>query len=67
MLGLVDPPGYPGDTDEPGGTRYDPGVGTDGRPPLQSSLFDGVGFDPFSFEEDGLASAEVDVGRRQFL
>ena len=29
---------------------------------LQSSLFDGVGFDPFSFEEDGLASAEVDVG-----
>ena len=34
---------------------------------LQSSLFDGVGFDPFSFEEDGLASAEVDVGRRQVL
>ena len=34
---------------------------------LQSSLFDGVAFDPFSFQEDGLASAEVDVGRRQVL
>ena len=26
---------------------------------FQSSLFDGVAFDPFSFQEDGLASAEV--------
>src|SRR6516225_1595003 len=34
---------------------------------LQSSLFDGVAFDPFSFQEDGLASAEVDVGWRQVL
>ena len=34
---------------------------------LQSSLFDGVAFDPFSFQEDGSASAEVDVGRRQVL
>jgi len=34
---------------------------------LQSSLFDGVAFDPFSFQEDGLASAEVDVSRRQVL
>ena len=34
---------------------------------LQSSLFDGVAFDPFSFEEDGLASAEVDVGRGQVV
>ena len=31
---------------------------------LQSSQFDGVAFDPFSFQKDGLASAEVDVGRR---
>jgi hypothetical protein len=31
---------------------------------FQSSLFDGVAFDSFSFQEDGLASAEVDVGRR---
>ena len=34
---------------------------------LQSSQFDGVAFDPFSFQKDGLASAEVDVGRRQVL
>ena len=34
---------------------------------LQSSLFDGFAFDPFSFQEDGSASAEVDVGRRQVL
>ena len=33
----------------------------------QSSLLDGVAFDPFAFEEDGLASAEVDVGRGQVL
>jgi hypothetical protein len=26
---------------------------------FQSSLFDGVAFDPFSFQDDGLASAEV--------
>ena len=32
---------------------------------LQSSLFDGVGFDPFALQEDALASAEVDVGRGQ--
>jgi hypothetical protein len=34
---------------------------------LQSSLFDGVAFDPFSFQEDCAASAEVNVGRRQVL
>jgi hypothetical protein len=34
---------------------------------LQSSVFDGVVFDPFSFKQDGLASAEVDIGRRQVL
>jgi hypothetical protein len=34
---------------------------------LQSALFDGVAFDPFTFEEDGPISAEVDVGGRQVL
>jgi hypothetical protein len=29
---------------------------------VQSSQFDGVAFDPFSLQKDGLASAEVDVG-----
>ena len=29
------------------------------------SLFDGVTFDPFSFQEEGLTYAEVDVGRRE--
>jgi hypothetical protein len=36
-------------------------------PNLQSSLLDGVAFDPFSFQEDGAVSAEVDVGGRQVL
>ena len=34
---------------------------------LQSSLFDGVAFDPFSLQKDGRGSAEVDVGRCQVL
>jgi MFS family permease len=34
---------------------------------LQSSLFDVVAFDPFAFQQNGLASAEVDVGRYQVL
>ena len=32
---------------------------------LQSALFDGVAFDPFAFEQDGVAASEVDVGRGQ--
>ena len=32
---------------------------------LQASGFDGVAFYPFSFQQDGLAAPEVDVGRRQ--
>lgn len=32
---------------------------------LQASGFDGVSFDPFSFQQDGLTTPEVDVGRRQ--
>jgi hypothetical protein len=34
---------------------------------LQSSLFDSVAFDPFAFQQDGLASVEVDIGRCQVL
>jgi hypothetical protein len=34
---------------------------------LQSSLFDGVAFDPFPFQCDGLVSTEVDIGWRQVL
>ena len=30
---------------------------------LQSSLSDGVAFDPFSLQKDRRGSAEVDVGR----
>src|SRR5258707_965184 len=32
---------------------------------VQASVLDGLSFDPFSFQEDGLAASEVDVGRRQ--
>src|SRR4029453_3134313 len=29
----------------------------------QASVLDGLSFDPFSFKQDGLACAEVDIGR----
>lgn len=29
---------------------------------VQAALSDGVSFDPFTFEQDGLAASEVDVG-----
>jgi hypothetical protein len=32
---------------------------------IQAAGFDGVAFDPFSFKQDGLATPEVDFGRRQ--
>jgi len=32
---------------------------------VQSSALDGLSFDPFSFQQDGLAPSEVDVSRRQ--
>jgi hypothetical protein len=32
---------------------------------VQSSVLDCLSFDPFSFQENGLASSEVDVNRRQ--
>ena len=31
----------------------------------QAAVLDGLSFDPFSFEQDGVASAEVNIGRRQ--
>ena len=34
---------------------------------MQASLGDGVAFDPFALHDDGLAAAEVDIGRRQVL
>src|SRR6202044_563355 len=32
---------------------------------VQASVLDGLSFDPFSFQEDGLAASEVDIGWRQ--
>ena len=32
---------------------------------VQASVLDGLSFDPFSFQKDGLAAPEVDVSRRQ--
>jgi hypothetical protein len=32
---------------------------------VQASAMDGLSFDPFSFQKDGLAAPEVDVGRCQ--
>lgn len=34
---------------------------------LQSSFSDGIAFDPFSLQQDGLAPAEVDIGGREVL
>jgi hypothetical protein len=34
---------------------------------LQSSLFDGVSFDPFTLKQDGVAASEVDVGGGEVL
>ncbi len=32
---------------------------------LQASLFDGVAFDPFPFQQNDLAASEIDVGGRE--
>jgi hypothetical protein len=32
---------------------------------VQTSILNGLSFDPFSFKQDGLASPEVDVGRSE--
>ena len=34
---------------------------------LQSALFDGLAFDPFALEQDGLAASEVDVRRGEIV
>ena len=34
---------------------------------VQAALSDGVSFDPFTFEQDGLAAPEVDVGRSEIV
>jgi hypothetical protein len=34
---------------------------------VQAALFDCVSFDPFTFEQDGLAASEVDVGRGEIV
>ena len=34
---------------------------------LQASLLDGLSFDPFSLQEDGLAPAELDIGGREIV
>ena len=34
---------------------------------VQAALSDRVSFDPFAFEQDGLAAAEVDVGRGEIV
>ena len=31
----------------------------------QAPSFDGLSFDPFSFQQDGLTASEVDIGRRE--
>jgi hypothetical protein len=33
----------------------------------QASVLNGFAFDPFSFQQDGLPTSEVDVGRRQIV
>src|ERR687891_2750162 len=38
-----------------------------GRAVLQAALLDGVSLDRFSFQQNGPASPEVDVGRRQIV
>jgi hypothetical protein len=32
---------------------------------LQAPVFDGLSFDPFTFQQDSLTAPEVDIGRRQ--
>ena len=34
---------------------------------LQAAIGDGLSFDPFPFDEDGVASSEVDVSRGEIL
>ena len=34
---------------------------------LQTPVLDGLSFDPFPFEQDGLAAPEVDIGGREVI
>ncbi len=34
---------------------------------VQAAFFDGISFDPFAFEQDGLAASEVNVGGREVV
>jgi len=34
---------------------------------VQAALSDGVAFDPFAFDQDGLAASEVDVSRGEMV
>ena len=34
---------------------------------LQAPVFDGLSFDPFPFQQDGLAAPEVDIGGREVI
>ena len=34
---------------------------------VQAALSNGVSFDPFAFEQDGLAASEVDIGGREIV
>ena len=34
---------------------------------LQAAIGDGLAFDPFAFEEDGLRAPDVDVGRGEIV
>ncbi len=34
---------------------------------VQAALSDAFSFDPFTFEQDGLAASEVDVGRGEIV
>ena len=34
---------------------------------LQGPVFDGLSFDPFSLQQDGLAASEVDVGGSEIV
>ena len=34
---------------------------------LQTSVLDGLSFDPFPFQQDGLAAPEVDIGGREVI
>jgi hypothetical protein len=34
---------------------------------VQAALLDGLSFDPFSFQQDGLPAPEIDIGGREVV